>query len=389
LPLLEPKRYKGARGGRGSGKSHFFAEAVIEAHIMNPNHNTVCVREIQKSLKFSVKKLLEDKIEALGVSHLFEITLTEIRSINGKGVIIFQGLQDHTAESIKSLESFNLAWVEEAQSISKRSLELLLPTIRAEDSEVWFTWNPDQEDDPVELHFKEEGSDSTVVHVNYLDNPFLPDTLNAEAERHKRINPLTFDHVWLGGFNNLKESQVFKGKYEIKEFEIDNTYGEPLFGMDFGFSQDPTTAGDCFIKNDILYLRTEATKVGLELDDTARYVIDRVPKISEYVVRADSARPESISFLKRTGLPFIEGVKKGAGSIEDGVSFMKSFDKIIIHPECENTAQEFRLYSYKVDKSTGDILPVIEDKHNHHIDRIRYALEPMMRDNVINYEDLV
>lgn len=153
-PLLSPKRYKGAKGGRGSGKSHFFGEALVEALVFNPNTSAVCIREIQKSLKFSAKRLIEEKIEAMGVSHLFTITQSEIRANKGRGVILFQGMQDHTADSIKSLEGFNIAWVEEAQTLSKKSLKLLRPTIRAEDSEIWFSWNPEKTSDPVDLFFQ-------------------------------------------------------------------------------------------------------------------------------------------------------------------------------------------------------------------------------------------
>ena len=111
IPLLSPARYKGAYGGRGSGKSHFFAELLVEEHVANPNQRSVCIREIQKSLQFSARQLIVGKIQALGVSHLFDITLTEIRSVRGNGIIIFQGMQDHTADSIKSLEGFDRAWV--------------------------------------------------------------------------------------------------------------------------------------------------------------------------------------------------------------------------------------------------------------------------------------
>ena len=150
VPLLQPMRYKGAKGGRGGGKSHFFAEMALDRMIENKNTNIVCIREIKKSIKFSVKKLVEDKIKENKLEGLFEITQTEIRRKNGDGVIIFQGMQDHTADSIKSLEAFDIAWVEEAQSVSERSLELLLPTIRADGSEIWFSWNPFTPDDPVD-----------------------------------------------------------------------------------------------------------------------------------------------------------------------------------------------------------------------------------------------
>src|SRR5690625_2615548 len=150
VPLLQPSRYKAAHGGRASGKSNFFAVLLVEEHTRLPDLQSVCIREIQRSLKFSAKKLIEQKIRDLGVSHLFDITLTEIRRVGGQGLIIFEGMQDHTADSIKSLEGFDRAWVEEAQSLSHRSLELLIPTIRKDGSELWFSWNPDQPEDAVE-----------------------------------------------------------------------------------------------------------------------------------------------------------------------------------------------------------------------------------------------
>jgi len=207
-PLLQPKRYKGAKGGRGGGKSHFFAEMALETMIANPSTNIVCIREIQKSIKFSVKKLVEDKIRELNIMHLFEITQAEIRRINGNGVMIFQGMQDHTADSIKSLEAFDVAWVEEAQSISERSLELLLPTIRADGSEIWFSWNPFTPEDAIEKFFSKLSNEKILVTVNYLDNPFANDVIFNEAERHKVERPDTFDNVWMGEY--ARSGLVFK-----------------------------------------------------------------------------------------------------------------------------------------------------------------------------------
>ena len=156
IPFRQPARYKGASGGRSSGKSHFFAEEAVEAMVNDPSLRFVCIREVQRSLKFSAKSLIESKIWALGVGHLFTVLEREIRRNDGTGVMIFEGMQDHTSESIKSLEGFGRAWVEEAQSISQRSLDLLLPTIRAEGSEIWFSWNPNQPTDPVDAFFRKE-----------------------------------------------------------------------------------------------------------------------------------------------------------------------------------------------------------------------------------------
>jgi phage terminase large subunit len=380
LPLLKPKRYKGAKGGRGSGKSHYFAESLVEACVINPNTSAVCIREIQKSLKFSAKRLIEDKIELMGVSHLFNITQSEIRANKGKGVILFQGMQDHTADSIKSLEGFNIAWVEEAQTLSKKSLQLLRPTIRAEGSEIWFSWNPERPSDPVDEFFQTLTGDMVLVHVNSEQNPFLPETLKNERESDRiRMSPEDYSHVWEGAYNEKSDALVFKNKYEIDYFEVNEQWTR-LQGLDWGFSQDPTTANVVYLDgNNNLYIRHEANKVGLELDDTANFILKAIPDFNKYTTRADNARPESISYVKRNGLPKLIGEPKL--KIEDGIEFMRKFNSIIIHPDCKETIKEFGLYSYKIDKRSGDILPVIDDKNNHHIDDIRYALYPLIKNS--------
>ncbi|NDC25383.1 MAG: PBSX family phage terminase large subunit, partial [Proteobacteria bacterium] len=183
-PLLSPARYKGAFGGRGSGKSHFFAELMVEEHLLNPSSRSVCVREVQKSLSQSVKRLLELKIEAMNAGAYFEVQEAVIKAKKGDGAIIFQGMQNHTADSIKSLEGYDRAWVEEAQSLSQRSLDLLRPTIRKPGSELWFTWNPSHISDPVDQLLRGEAppQDAVVVEVNFEDNPWFPEVLRDEME---------------------------------------------------------------------------------------------------------------------------------------------------------------------------------------------------------------
>jgi len=201
LSLLEPdKRYRGVWGGRGSGKSHFFAELLIERAIVTPGLRAVCLREVQKSLKESAKRLLEDKIQSMGVGSLFEVQADCIKTPGG-GIIIFQGLQDHTSESIKSLEGFRVAWVEEAQTISERSLELLRPTMRSE-SEMWFSWNPRNANDPVDklLRGTTQPDRSVVIRANYSDNPFFPQELDEERLFDERHNRDRYGHIWLGDY---------------------------------------------------------------------------------------------------------------------------------------------------------------------------------------------
>ena len=177
------KRYRGARGGRGSAKSWFFAELMVDRFVENPTLRAVCVREFQKSLEMSAKRLIEDTINRLSIGHLFRILNTHIETPKG-GVMLFQGMATHTAESIKSLEGFSIAWIEEAQSLSQRSLDLLRPTIREEGSEIWASWNPRYPTDPIDklLNSGEQNEDVTVVHTTYKDNPFFPEVLRKEME---------------------------------------------------------------------------------------------------------------------------------------------------------------------------------------------------------------
>ncbi len=201
LPLLRPARYKGAHGGRGSGKSHHFAEAIVERCLIQQGCRVICIREVQKTLKESAKRLIEDKIRAMGVGRMFRILEDRIVT-PGDGVILFQGMQDHTAESVKSLEGFDVAWIEEAHTLSARSLELLRPTIRKRGSEIWASWNPNNKEAPIDAFFRgpEAPPDSVCVQVNYFDNPFFPPELEQERQWDKRNNPDRYAHIWEGDY---------------------------------------------------------------------------------------------------------------------------------------------------------------------------------------------
>lgn len=200
-PLLAPSRYKGAHGGRGSGKSHFFAESVVEFCLRHPGARIVCVREVQKALKESVKLLIEDKIESLGVGGQFRIMSDSIIAPGG-GVILFQGMADHTAESIKSLEGFDIAYVEEAHTLTKHSLEILRPTLREKGSEIWFSWNPRHASDPVDAFLRgpETPANAIVVETNYFSNPFFPEVLEDERKLDEIHSRDRYGHIWLGKY---------------------------------------------------------------------------------------------------------------------------------------------------------------------------------------------
>lgn len=241
-PLLTPARYKGAWGGRGSGKSQFFADLMIARAISQPGFRALCCREIQKSLKESAKRLLEQKIEARGAGTLFDVQESQIKTPGG-GLIAFAGLQDHTAESIKSYEGFDVAWVEEAQTVSPRSLQLLRPTIRAPGSELWFSWNPRRDTDPVDkmLRGPELPTGATVVKANWDANPWFPAELEQERLDCIRTQPDQYQHIWEGGYVTIAEGAYFAASLTAarQEGRITSLAYDPLLPVkaywDIGF----------------------------------------------------------------------------------------------------------------------------------------------------------
>jgi phage terminase large subunit len=375
LPFLKPARYKGAFGGRGSGKSHAFASYIV-IRCATVRTDVVCLREVQRSLKQSVKKLLENKIEALGLGAAFEIQHDRIKGKNGS-LIIFEGLANHTAESIKSLEGFDIAWFEEAQVASQRSLDLLRPTIRKPGSELFFTWNPRFSGDPIEtlLRGPTPPPDAVVVEVNFEDNPWFPSVLQDEMNYDKSRDPDKYAHIWLGEYVRNSEARVFRN-WRIEEFEAPPGAIHRL-GADWGFASDPTVLVRCHIVGRQLFVDYEAYQIGCEIADTPSLFLS-VPEAEKWPMVADSARPETISHMRRHGFPKIQAAVKGPKSVEEGVEWLKSFD-IIVHPRCRHTIDELTLYSYKTDPLTSLVLPILNDKDNHVIDALRYACEGARR----------
>jgi phage terminase large subunit len=343
---------------------------------VSDKYDFVCLRETLKSLEFSVKKLLEEKIATFNAGAYFEVQDRRILSKRG-GVTIFEGMQNHTADSIKSLEGFDRAWFTEAQRASEKSLTLLRPTIRKPGSQLWFDWNPENESDPIDqlLRGKVPPKDLIIVQANYLDNPFLPDVLQEEMEFDKKRDKDKYAWVWLGQYKKNSEARVFKN-WTVEEFEVDPTQTIRQ-GADWGFSVDPTVLVQSYIVGRKLYVPYEAYRVGCEIVDTPDLFMS-VPDSEKWSIVADSARPETISHMQKNGFPKIVGAIKGAKSLEEGVEFLKSFD-IIVHPRCKHLIDELTLYKYKEDELTGKVLPVLDDKDNHVIDALRYACEGARR----------
>uniref|UniRef100_UPI00403D83A4 PBSX family phage terminase large subunit n=1 Tax=Pasteurella multocida TaxID=747 RepID=UPI00403D83A4 len=378
-------RYRGSFGGRGSAKTRTFAKmtaVVAYQRAMNNESGVIlCGREFMNSLEDSSLEEVKQAIRAESfLNDFFEIGEKYIRTKCGRVSYIFSGLR-HNLDSIKSKARILLAWVDEAESVSEMAWSKLIPTVREHNSEIWLTWNPEKRDSATDKRFRQfPPENSAIVEMNYTDNPWFPDVLEQERlNDKKRLDDATYRWIWEGAYLEASEAQIFNGKYEELEFKPNQDFNGPYFGLDFGFAKDPTAAVKCWVFDNNLYIEYEAGKTGLELDHTAGFMKERVPDIEKYILRADSARPESISYLKRNGIPRIEGVKKWSGSVEDGIEHIKSYNKVYIHPRCKETLREFRLYSYKTDRLTGDVLPTVLDEHNHYIDAIRYALNPLMQ----------
>jgi phage terminase large subunit len=380
-PLFRPARYKVLRGGRGGAKSWSIARALITLAIKRPLR-ILCTRELQVSIADSVHRLLEDQIKAIGLGGHFAILKNTIRCRSSGAEFFFCGLRD--AEKLKSFEGIDICWVEEAQTVSESSWSLLIPTIRKEGSEIWVSFNPREKRDPTYKRFVENPPPDTInIEIGYGDNPWLPETLRKEMEWAYATDPEAADHVWGGKLRRRSKAQVLAGKYIVEPFEPQPDWHGPYQGIDWGFSVSATALVRLWIVGDEdslereLYVEREAYGVGVDNDELPE-LFDTVPNARDYTTRADSARPETISHCNDHGYPLIVGVKKWPGSVADGIAHLRGYKRIVIHPRCKHTVDEAGLWSWKVDKLTGDVLPVLVDAHNHCWDAARYGLEPVI-----------
>ncbi|WP_288399707.1 PBSX family phage terminase large subunit [uncultured Serratia sp.] len=375
------KRYRCSYGGRGSAKTRTFAMmTAVKAYqaMMNGEAGVIlCAREFMNSLEES--SMQEVKQAILSVPWLaanFDIGEKYIRTIDKSVNYVFCGLR-HNLDSIKSKARILLCWVDEAESVSEIAWQKLSPTVREEGSEIWVTWNPERDGSATDKRFhKEAGDDCITVEMNYTDNPWFPDVLEGERlNDERRLDPATYAWVWEGAYLENSDKQVLAGKYRIAEFS-DNLWKEAerlFFGADFGFAKDPNTLVRSFILHNRLYIEYEAYGQHTELDHMPE-LYDTIPGVRDWTIKADSARPETISYLKRQGFN-ISAAEKWQGSVEDGIAHLRGFDEIIIHPRCKNVAREARLWSYKTDRITGEVLPKLADGNEHCWDGIRYSLD--------------
>ena len=374
--LLGPGRYKIAYGGRGSAKSWSVARVLVSLGAIQPL-NILCAREFQVSIADSVHRLLASQIDALGLGAEYTVTQREIKSRCGTS-FIFRGLHVNP-RGLNSLEGIDICWVEEADLVSNESWEVLVPTIRRPGSEIWATFNPRAERDPTYQRFVvNPPPDALVRKVSWRDNPWFPAELAAERDYLQRIDPDAYAHIWEGECQVHGDAQIFHGKWSLESFEPRPEWSGPYFGADWGFSQDPTALIKTWVHNNTLYVEREAYAIGCDIDKTPQ-LFGGVPGSEREVIRADNARPETVSYMRQHGYPRIQSCDKWKGCVEDGIAHIRSYERVVVHPRCAHTAQEMRLYSYKVDKLSGNVMSDVEDKHNHCIDALRYALEPLIK----------
>jgi len=355
-------------------RAYMYAEAGISGVMLGG-------REYMNSLEESSMEEIKHAIRSEPwLDAYFDIGEKYIRTRNKRVSYVFAGLR-HNLDSIKSKARILIAWIDEAENVSESAWQKLIPTVREEGSEIWLTWNPERDGSPTDQRFvKNPPPNSKIVELNYTDNPWFPAVLEQERLSDRaRLDDATYAWIWDGAYRENSKAQILAEKYRVAEFEPAEGWDGPYHGMDWGFAADPTTAVRVWIHDSRLWVEYEAGRPGLELDDTAEYVKQRIPGIERYVIRADSARPESISHVRRKGLPSLTAVEKWQGSVEDGIAHLRSYKEIIIHPRCKETIREARMYSYKVDRQTGDVLPDIVDAFNHYIDAIRYSLGPLIK----------
>ena len=378
--LFKPKRFKVLYGGRSSGKSWAMARALLVLSCQK-KLRILCAREIMKSIKKSVHALLSDQIVQLKLEDQFLIQQAEIKNLKTGSVFSFDGLATNTVASIKSYESVDIVWVEEAQTVSEKSWEILLPTIRAKGSEIWICFNPELEKDPTYQRFVANkelfGKDIISVLINYTDNEFFSEESRIQMEYDRARNDGSYEHIWLGECVKKSQSAVFSN-FEYRGFEPEKDWAGPYWGVDFGESEDPTVLIKAYIWEGDLYIEKEMFLYHCNIEMVPAKFDGMDNTASRYLIRADCSRPGLINLYKRNGYDRIISCKKWKGCVLDGIDYINNFNRVFIHPDCVHIYEEFTKYSYKTDKLSGDILPEPVDKNNHGIDALRYALEPMI-----------
>ena len=415
--IFTPAPYKGFHGGRGGSKSWSIAAALLIMGVRK-RLRILCCREVQESMRDSVKRLLDDKIAELGLQDFYYSTDREIKGTNGT-LFSFAGLRTTDVAKIKSFEGYDIAWIEEADTVSKISFEKLDATIRRPGAEIWASWNRHKPTDYVDNFFLGKDADGNpnrpkgaiVEQINWRDNPGFPERLRDQMERDKRLDYEYYLHKWEGHLRSRSDAAVFRPP-TIRDMDDEiPTLSAAKHGADWGM-RDPTVLVRCYTWKEpqrrVLYIAREVYKIGCEIEEIPALFAGHCPyskemhadrrwhnrwghpgllwgssRVSDLVtlpkqrIIGDSASPETIKYLKNRGFNIIPAVK-GKDSIEEGVRWIQMHD-VYIHPDCERAIEEWDRYSYKVDKDTEQVLPELDDVDNHVIDAVRYAVEQERR----------
>ena len=357
-------RFKVVKGGRGGAKSQSIARSLIDLASKRPL-KILCCRGYDNAIKYSVHSLLCRIIKLnklnnpLLINH-FKIFETKIVGSNGSE-FIFSGLQN--VESLQSIDEIDICWVEEASTVDLNSLIKLTPSIRKDDSEIWISFNPESEDDPVYVKFCQyidsegerkdlpdsyESKHVILETINWDENPYFPDVLEIERQECLRTMPEEYDHIWGGELSVKSEALIFKDKYKVKDFDYPDInyveYQRYLQGADFGYTKDPSVLIRAFIKKEgiktNLYICDEAYGHKIEINGLSS-LYNEIDDVKDWTIKGDCSEPATISYLaqdydEETGEKGFDIVpcKKFPGSVQAGINFMRSFDNIYIHPRC-------------------------------------------------------
>lgn len=386
-------RYKVAHGGRSSGKSTGYARMAVTLADQMPLR-FMCLREVQKSISASVHRLLSDTIETMGLSHRFEVHNESIRSHIG-AEFMFHGIKTDP-DKIKSAEGIDICFIEEAHKITEQSWKTLLPTIRGKEGrpfgtrpEVWMCFNPGLQDDPTYKRFVvAKPPDMRRVQMNWNDNPWFPES--AELERRYALELIAnaqddderlqyqadYDHVWDGHTMNRTDAAIFRRRVVVEEFDDPPPDRRLFLGADWGFANDPTALIKFWMNEaeDELFIGYELFSYRTEIDLLPDAWDRAIPDARKWPIKGDCSQPMIISYLARQGFN-ITPAEKWQGSVEDGIEHLKAFKKIHIHERCKKMQEEARLYQYKIDRTTSQVLPIVLDAWNHGWDSIRYGLD--------------
>lgn len=387
--LFQPARYKFIRGGRGSGKSWGVARALEIIAASEPKR-ILCTREIQKSIKQSVHQLLRDQVVALGLDSFYEVLETEIRGKNGTR-IMFAGLSDMTADSIKSFEGVDIVWIEEAQTITKRSLDILIPTIRRAGSEIWATYNPELDTDPIHvMAVKEPPPGSVSIEMNWSDNPWFPAVLEQERLHAKAtMKPADYAHVWEGQCRPAVEGAIYAD--EVAQVLAQNR----LCRVPYDPLLKAHTVWDLGFNDSMSIIVTQRAASEIRVID---YIEDNRLPLPEYAARLDklglnwgqdwlphdgfatrhqTGRSDAVvlAALNRN----VSQEPLGGGDVEAGIRQARIlFPRVWFNSESKGVQaliEHLKRYRRHVSRTTGEAGSPMHDAHSHGADAFRYLAE--------------